>query len=110
MPRYRIHQTSYIDDRVIDAGQEIEADARHVPGPHWEPLDDAAKALAKKHSIRFTGNVPDPTEKLSLQLNRALESNGIAIDHDKLGAAIAQGLAPLIAQLMAAKEAPAEGE
>ena len=30
-----------------------------VPGPHWEPLDDAAKALCEKHGVQFIGEMPD---------------------------------------------------
>lgn len=41
MPRYRITQISYIDDKLVNANEEIDSDG--VPGPHWEPLDEAAK-------------------------------------------------------------------
>jgi len=110
MPSYRIHQLSHIDDKLIEPGTVVEVDARHIPGPHWEPMDEAAKALAKKHQIKFTGQVPDPTDKLSLQLSDALQAQGVTIDHDKLGAAIAAGLAPLILQLAGKTEHEPEAE
>lgn len=40
MALYLITETSFIDNRLVSAGDEIESDV--IPGAHWEPLDDAA--------------------------------------------------------------------
>lgn len=47
MPRYRINETSFIDNMLVQAGTEIDSDA--TPSPHWEPLDkpgEKARAAA----------------------------------------------------------------
>lgn len=72
MPRYRFAQDSHIDDVMYAAGEEGEIDARHVPGPHWMPLDDAAKALCAEHGIEYTGEVPDPLNGLQISLAEAI--------------------------------------
>lgn len=41
MPRYRVLETSYIGDRIVNAGDEINFDG--VPGKSLEPADDAAR-------------------------------------------------------------------
>lgn len=107
MPRYRIHQTSWIDDKTVEPGQEVDVSERHVPGPHWEPLDEKAKAIAEKHKVAFTGEVPDPTDKLSLVLEDALQKAGVAIDHEKLAQAVAAGVAGVLGPLFE-KLKPAE--
>ena len=40
MPKYRITAESFIDNRLVKAGEEVETDA--TPGTHWEPLDKKA--------------------------------------------------------------------
>lgn len=37
MPRYRINALSFIDNKLVQEGDEIETDA--TPSAHWEPLD-----------------------------------------------------------------------
>lgn len=101
MAQYRIHQESYINDRHILANAEVEVapyarkrvqkkdeagrdvvdktgkkvfelvDLHHKPGPHWEPLDDEARAICERHKHEFTGFVPDAVEDLSKQLEEA---------------------------------------
>ena len=45
MPRYRILEKSFIGNRLVQPGDEIESD--ETPAPHWEPLDKPAKAASK---------------------------------------------------------------
>jgi len=47
MARYKLLEASFIDNVLHKAEAEIEVDAKVVPGTHWEPLDDAAKAAHK---------------------------------------------------------------
>ncbi|AQW29125.1 hypothetical protein JK151_08870 [Ralstonia syzygii subsp. celebesensis] len=47
MPRYRINELSFIDNKLVQPGDEIDSDA--TPSPHWEPLDkpgEKARAAA----------------------------------------------------------------
>jgi hypothetical protein len=47
MAKYRLTAPAIIDDAQREVGFEFETDA--VPGPHMEPLDDAAKkAVAER--------------------------------------------------------------
>lgn len=47
MAKYRLTQPAIIDDAQREVGFEFEFDG--VPGPHMEPLDDAAKkAVAER--------------------------------------------------------------
>lgn len=114
MARWKLHQDSFIDNgrngggQLFAAGSEValgplrpargepgepgyrEAE-HHRPGPHWEPLDDEAKAIARKAGHMFTGEVPDVVEDLTRQLEEAQKK-----------AAAAQALSPQdIAQLAA---------
>jgi hypothetical protein len=85
-PKYRINVTSYIDDRVVLAGVDgpvdketgeerpvyyIDKESKHKPGPHWEPVNAAAKAMCEKHGIVYTGLVPDCMDQLVEQLEAA---------------------------------------
>ena len=45
MPKYRIEALSFIDNRLVQPGTEIESD--QTPAEHWTPLDKPAKAEAK---------------------------------------------------------------
>lgn len=122
--KFMINQASYIGDGVVEAGASIEVPplvaaknhpkddnyvppVHHIPGPHWKPLDEEAKALCEKHKVVYTGEVPDPTGDLSLQLDAALErarAAGSAIDYDKLAAstsaAVAQGVAEALKTIL----------
>jgi len=44
--RYRVRELSYIDNRLVDAGEEVTYDG--LPGHNLEPLNDAAEAAAAK--------------------------------------------------------------
>jgi hypothetical protein len=41
MAKYRITELSFIDNRLVQAGEEIETNA--TPANHWEPLDKKAE-------------------------------------------------------------------
>lgn len=110
-PKYRLHQTCYIDNTLYAAGSvdgQINAEGeekpvyytdteiRHVPGPHWEPMNEAAKAICKQHSIKFTGFVPDSVDKFARELEATLKeraereaNNG---NPDKMAAAMVSAL------------------
>ena len=85
-PKYRLNHTSYIDDRMYLAGPDgpfdketgeprpvyyVDVHSKHVPGPHWEPVNDAAKARMKECGITYTGLVPDSMDDLVEQLELA---------------------------------------
>lgn len=105
--KYRICQVSHIDDAMYGPGLEGRTEYvdvpnsmrpnPHVPGPHWEPLDDEAKAMCLKHGIAFTGSVPDPIDTLSLKLADAMQSSGMNVD--AIAAAISKSLAPILDRL-----------
>lgn len=87
-PKYRLHQTSYIDNTLYVAGSVegpqtsdgeekpvyyTDVESRHIPGPHWQPMNDAAKAICQKHEIKFTGFVPDSVDKFARELEQTLK-------------------------------------
>ncbi len=105
-PKYRLNQTSYIGDIMYLAGLEgpvdretgelkpvyfIDKDSKYKPGPHWEPVNDAAKAIAAKHGIEYTGEVPDSMDKLLPQLELA-KANKEKSDQDAVGAGVVKAL------------------
>ena len=47
MAQYRVTETSYLDGRIIAEGDTITVSDDTIPGPHMQPLDDAAKKAAK---------------------------------------------------------------
>ena len=58
MAKYKLTAAAIIDDVQRDPGFEFEFDG--IPGPHMEPLDDAAKravADRDKPEIGLTGNI-----------------------------------------------------
>lgn len=59
MALFRFHQQSYVDDTLVEKGQSKNVGKHHKPGPHWEPLDDDAKAMVARTGVEFTGEVPD---------------------------------------------------
>jgi hypothetical protein len=76
MPRYRIEELSFIDNKLTQPGSEIETSA--TPAGHWAPLDKAAeKAVAdwKKEEVTRTGHANALAQKV-LEANSLLESIG----------------------------------
>lgn len=58
--RYRATEQSYIDDKLVQAGEEV--DYAGPPGYNLEPVNDIAKRMAKKYSKAFN----DPIEAMTL--------------------------------------------
>lgn len=46
MARYRATERSFIDNRLVEAGEEVEYEG--IPSANLEPLDKPAKAAAAK--------------------------------------------------------------
>lgn len=100
MPKYRIVQDSYIDNVLYTFNPDPEKDrlniheiaAHHVPGPHWEPMDDEAKAICKKNGIAFTGFVPDCMDKLTGMLADSMKKADEAGSPGAIGAAVVDAL------------------
>lgn len=46
MARFRVLQQSFIDNKIVEEGTEIEFDG--FPGPNLEPIDAKAKKLAEQ--------------------------------------------------------------
>lgn len=103
MPKYKIHQESIIGDTTVPADMEITIAANgknkdgsprhHVPGPHWEPLDDEARAIcAATPGWVFTGEVPDAVEPLAIELENRMAKQNVGFDEGKLADAIAKGV------------------
>jgi len=131
-PKYRLHQTSYIDGTVFKAGTVegpqdsegnekpvyfVDAESKHIPGPHWEPMNDAAKAVAKANGIEFTGFVPDSVDKFARELEETLRERAKReAEHgnpDKMAAAMVSalmeaGVIPKSSAKRPAAAAPAE--
>lgn len=116
MAQWKIHQVSYINDRLYAEGEIAELGRRgidrvtkkpihHLPGPHWEPVDDEAKEIAKGCGHVFTGEVPDMVLSMTADLEKTMKSGSggpggtIVIDHEALGATIANGIAQGLAKL-----------
>jgi hypothetical protein len=50
-PRYVLTEPAYIDDRLYAAEQEVTFEG--IPGYHMTPINDAAKAMKKKHNKEY---------------------------------------------------------
>ena len=48
MSRYRITETSFIDNRLVSPGEEVSVDARLFPAELWHPLDASARKASSK--------------------------------------------------------------
>jgi hypothetical protein len=46
-PQYQLTEKAYIHDVLYEPGASVYFDG--IPGPHMEPLNDAAKEMVKKH-------------------------------------------------------------
>jgi hypothetical protein len=45
-PRYVLNERAYIDDKLMEIGEEVEWEG--LPGHHMDPLNDAARAEKAK--------------------------------------------------------------
>lgn len=61
-PQYRLTEPAYIHDVLYEAGASIYFEG--VPGPHMEPLNDAAQAMVDKHTKAMQKH--DPINELTL--------------------------------------------
>lgn len=104
MATYKAAQMSYVDGKVIEPGQQFTVgnylDPKtkkmrpHTPGPHWEAVDDEARAICKELKHEYTGEVPDIVNQLSDKLDGMMREKAAAsFDHEALAAAIAKGIA-----------------
>lgn len=69
MPKYRVLEPSFIEARIIPAGEEIEFFGD--PGPNLEPLDDDAR-----EALRVYVEEKEPARRRALSENAG--ANGIA--------------------------------
>lgn len=105
-PRYKLAQDSYIEDRLYSAGMEyIDLQGKHCPGPHWEPVNDAAKAKAAEAKVVYTGEVPDTVNELVKRLSEAQAREAEKGDPAATGAAVVQAL--IAAGVITVKDAKA---
>jgi len=116
--KFKLAQASYLDCEtdglgaaLRDAGYifDLKAETKQVPGPHWEPQDDEAKAHCAKHSVKFTGHVPDCMDKLTKIAQDGMKRADEAGDPVKIGAAVVSALADAgVIKRQAATRAPAD--
>lgn len=64
MPKYRITALSFIDNRLVKEGEEIETDA--IPGPHWEPLDKKAEKISADAAAADEARIKEMQDKQSV--------------------------------------------
>lgn len=112
MAKYKMAQESYIDDVPYLAGAIFDdKDGRHVPAPHWEPMDDDAKAICAKHSIKFTGEIPDSiedmTRKLATDMANKRAADAVAGQPAAIGVAVVDALVEAGVVERKVKKAPA---
>lgn len=108
MARYRLHQRSYIGDRLYEPDSEITVSPSVKPGPHWEPIDDEAKNAMANHAIEFTGEVPDVLARLEPMLADALakRSGTDAVNAETIATAFEK----VLARLLGGKSEPTEAD
>jgi len=61
MPKYRLTEAAAMHDRVYEADSIVEFDG--IPGPHMEPLNEAAHGMVKKHNPSGT---TDPVSGITI--------------------------------------------
>ena len=47
MAKYSVTETSYIDGKIVAAGEDVVVSDLIRPGPHWVPQDEAARKASK---------------------------------------------------------------
>ncbi len=78
MPRYRIEELSFIDNKLVHPGDEIETES--PPAAHWTPLDKDAKkasAEAQAQEVARVAKLTEDNAKIDAA-NRTLEEHGLA--------------------------------
>ena len=89
MAKYRLNQVSYMSDRLHQVGEEIVVPKGTKAGPHWEPLDDEAKADMSAAKVSYTGEVPDVLSQLEPAYMEALKASGASAPIDGKALAVA---------------------
>lgn len=112
MPRWKLTEAAFIDNCLVEADKEITTANDIIPGPHMEPLDDAARALADRYADRMqpVGNVLDQLTaaldeaRAQAQLQAVAQAQTMA---QHIGPALGQAVAQAVAQAMAVAQPPA---
>lgn len=104
MPKYRVLELSFIDARLVPAGEEIEYAGD--PGPNLEPLDDEAREAQRvyldvKEPARIAKMASDfGTSGISDQeaFAKALAKANAEANADVIAKQVAEGIAAAFAQ------------
>lgn len=119
---WKITQESYIGERLVLPGETVDLARRgvdrktkkpihHIPGPHWEPMDDEAKEFSEKCGHTFTGETPDMIIAMTSDLEKRMGASGtVTIDHEALGATIANGIAQGMLVLQQQRDAAVQSD
>lgn len=110
--KWKIAQRSYIHGLVVEPNETVTLEAyidpktkklqHHLPGPHWEPADEEAERFAEKMKHVYTGEMPDAVNDMVSRLEQTMSAGGnVVIDHDKLAAAFANALGPIVKSIAA---------
>ena len=51
MARFKVLELSYIGEKLVEAGEEVEITIDMHPGPNLEPLDKAAEKMVRAGGI-----------------------------------------------------------
>ena len=62
-PRYRLTESAYIDDQLLEPGAEISYEG--IPGHHMDPLDDVAREMKRKHPSNYVDPIVEMTSILA---------------------------------------------
>lgn len=60
VPKYKLTEPAYIDDRLLEAGQVI--GYKGVPGYHMEPVNEAAEVMKELHPGRKIDPILEMTD------------------------------------------------
>ncbi len=64
MAKYKVLEKSYINDRIVDAGEEIEYDG--LPSTNLQPIDSVGKKAAKE-AEKLAAAEKEAAEKLAAE-------------------------------------------
>lgn len=60
MAQYRMLDISYVNDQIQEPGATVIVADSTIPGPHWDPMDDAAKKAFAKAGYKVASSFDDP--------------------------------------------------
>lgn len=75
MPRYKILEKSYFNDRIYEEGEEVEFD--HAPGFNLEPIDAAAKKRKAEMDEKGKSYSPKDPNFISDMIAKNNETNAV---------------------------------